>query len=134
MTVLKALGLAKARLLLSLVAAIVFVLSATTIMPAQARTTAQAGHHAGSASAEQHSHDHAADPAAAHKSSHCDDDGGKAGPHGGSCCQMSCHAALPAQAVPATREYVTSPKVIAAAAPLGQQRILSIERPPRSAA
>jgi hypothetical protein len=131
MTVLKALGLWKARRLLSIVAAIVFALSATTVVPAQARVAAPADHHAGSASTEQHALDHTTGHAAAHKSTHCDDDGGKAGPHGGSCCQMSCHAALPAQAVPAARVHVTSPKVIAAAAPLGQQRILSIDRPPR---
>lgn len=63
----------------------------------------------------------------------CDDDGHHDGtaPHGGACCKLSCHAALPVLAEPARAPAVVgidATSVLAADIPI---RLTSIDRPPR---
>lgn len=132
MAVLKAIGSSKARQLLSTLMVVLFALSVTTIVPAQAMVAAHGDHHAaGAVPAVDHQR---GDHAAAQKAVHCDDANGDgaAGPHGGSCCQMSCHAALPVQAMIAARAQIAVQRLVALAILMGPQRNTSIDRPPRS--
>lgn len=54
--------------------------------------------------------------------------------HGGACCQLSCHAALPAPAAPLALPRLDGAIAGVASIPLAPQRVILLDRPPRTRA